>query len=123
MMTEAADMPLSGHLTELRKRLIYSFLAIAFGTAVSFFFIRELMAFLTAPAGQLYFARPTEVLMIYIKTAVVAGFVLACGLLRILAFPASCIDGSGEVLVLCLRAAFCDPLSLRTRLFLFLRHA
>ena len=77
MMTEAADMPLSGHLTELRKRLIYSFLAIAVGTAVSFFFIRELMAFLTAPAGQLYFARPTEVLMIYIKTAVVAGFVLA----------------------------------------------
>ena len=41
MMTEAADMPLSGHLTELRKRLIYSFLAIAVGTAVSFFFIRE----------------------------------------------------------------------------------
>lgn len=77
MMTEAADMPLTGHLTELRKRLIYSFLAIAIGTAVSFFFIRELMAFLTAPAGQLYFARPTEVLMIHIKTAVVAGFVLA----------------------------------------------
>ena len=60
MMTEAADMPLSGHLTELRKRLIYSFLAIAVGTAVSFFFIRELMAFLTAPAGQLYFARPAS---------------------------------------------------------------
>lgn len=38
MMTEAADMPLSGHLTELRKRLIWSFLSIAFGTAVSFFF-------------------------------------------------------------------------------------
>lgn len=52
MMTEAADMPLSGHLTELRKRLIYSFLAIAVGTAVSFFFIRELMAFLTASISR-----------------------------------------------------------------------
>ncbi len=73
----AAEMPLTGHLTELRRRLIFSLLAVAVGTGVSFFFIRELMAFLTAPAGQLYFARPAEVLMIYLKTAVVFGFILA----------------------------------------------
>ena len=77
MTAHTAEMPLTGHLQELRKRLIFSFLAIAAGTAVSFFFIRELMAFLTAPVGQLYFARPAEVLVFYCKAAVMAGFVLA----------------------------------------------
>ncbi len=74
---DTAEMPLTGHLQELRKRLIFSLIAIAVGTGVSFFFIRELMAFLTAPVGQLYFARPAEVLVIYCKAAVMAGFILA----------------------------------------------
>lgn len=30
-----------------------------------------------APAGHLYFARPAEVFVIYMKTAVIAGFILA----------------------------------------------
>ncbi len=77
MTADTAEMPVTGHLEELRKRLIYSFCAIALGTAVSFFFIKDLMAFLTAPVGQLYFARPAEVLFIYCKTAIMAGFILA----------------------------------------------
>lgn len=30
-----------------------------------------------APAGHLYFARPAEAFVIYMKTAVIAGFILA----------------------------------------------
>ena len=74
---DSAEMPVTGHLQELRKRLIFSLVAIAVGTGISFFFIRELMSFLTAPVGQLSFARPAEVLFIYCKTAVMAGFILA----------------------------------------------
>lgn len=78
MMTAGmAEMPVTDHLQELRKRLIYSFLAIAVGTGISLCFIREVIVFLTAPAGQLYFARPAEVVIIYCKVAVMAGFLLA----------------------------------------------
>lgn len=77
MTADMAEMPVTAHLQELRRRLIYSFLAIAVGTGISFCFIREVIAFLTAPAGQLYFARPAEVVIIYCKVAVMAGFLLA----------------------------------------------
>lgn len=73
----AGEMPLTGHLSELRQRIISSLIAIGLGTAVSLFFIEELIAFLTAPAGHLYFSRPAEVFIIYMKTAVIAGFILA----------------------------------------------
>ena len=72
----AGEMPLTGHLSELRQRIISSLIAIGLGTAVSLFFIEELIAFLTAPAGHLYFSRPAEVFIIYMKTAVIAGFIL-----------------------------------------------
>lgn len=71
------DMPLTAHLSELRKRLIFSIGAVLVGTAVSLFFIENLISFLMAPAGHLYFARPAEVFVIYMKTALIAGFILA----------------------------------------------
>lgn len=77
MTADRAEMPVTAHLQELRKRLIYSFLAMALGTGISLCFIREVIAFLTAPAGQLYFARPAEVVIIYCKVAVMTGFLLA----------------------------------------------
>lgn len=72
-----ARMTAVGHLTELRTRLIRMAAAVTAGTAVSFFFIEELIAFLTAPAGQLYFVRPAEIVLIYMKTAVVIGCIAA----------------------------------------------
>lgn len=70
-------MPLTGHLAELRKRILYSLAAVLAGTVLCLFFIENLIPFLTAPAGHLYFARPAEVFVIYMKTALIAGFILA----------------------------------------------
>lgn len=72
----AGDMPLTGHLAELRKRILYSLAAVLAGTVICLFFIQNLISLLTAPAGHLYFARPAEVFVIYMKTAVIAGFIL-----------------------------------------------
>lgn len=71
------DTPLTGHLAELRKRILYSLAAVLAGTVICLFFIQNLISLLTAPAGHLYFARPAEVFVIYMKTAVIAGFILA----------------------------------------------
>lgn len=73
----AGAMPLTGHLAELRKRILYSLAAVLAGTVLCLFFIENLISFLTAPAGHLYFARPAEVFVIYMKTALIAGFILA----------------------------------------------
>ncbi|WP_296982014.1 twin-arginine translocase subunit TatC [uncultured Dialister sp.] len=73
----AGAMPLTGHLAELRKRILYSLVAVLAGTMICLFFIQNLISLLTAPAGHLYFARPAEVFVIYMKTAVIAGFILA----------------------------------------------
>ena len=73
----AGAMPLTGHLAELRKRILYSLAAVLAGTVLWLFFIENLISFLTAPAGHLYFARPAEVFVIYMKTALIAGFILA----------------------------------------------
>lgn len=70
-------MPLTGHLAELRKRILYSLAAVLAGTVLCLFFIQNLISLLTAPAGHLYFARPAEVFVIYMKTALIAGFILA----------------------------------------------
>lgn len=70
-------MPLTGHLAELRKRILYSLAAVLAGTVICLFFIQNLISLLTAPAGHLYFARPAEVFVIYMKTALIAGFILA----------------------------------------------
>ena len=65
----AGDMPLTGHLAELRKRILYSLAAVLAGTVICLFFIQNLISLLTAPAGQVF--------VIYMKTAVIAGFILA----------------------------------------------
>lgn len=70
-------MPLTGHLAELRKRILYSLAAVLAGTVLCLFFIQNLISLLTAPAGHLYFARPAEVFVFYMKTALIAGFILA----------------------------------------------
>jgi sec-independent protein translocase protein TatC len=72
------------HLDELRKRIIYSLLAVVIGFGIACFFLNPLFAFITKPmiaalpAGQkLVFTEPTEALMLYLKMAVLAGLLIA----------------------------------------------
>ena len=71
------EMTLVGHLGELRRRIIISVVAIVAGTLAAYFYIDELMRFVTAPAGKLYFLSPAEGFFAYLKLAVFAGFMLA----------------------------------------------
>ena len=72
-----AEMTLVGHLSELRQRIVWSVVALVVGTLGSYYYIEELMRFVTAPAGKLYFMAPAEGFFAYLKLAVFAGFLLA----------------------------------------------
>ena len=73
----AREMTLVGHLGELRRRIVVSVIAVVAGTLAAYFYIDELMRFVTAPAGKLYFMSPAEGFFAYLKLAVFAGFMLA----------------------------------------------
>ncbi|MCI1750335.1 MAG: twin-arginine translocase subunit TatC [Megasphaera cerevisiae] len=70
-------MTLTGHLTELRRRLIWSIVITAAGMIVSQYFIDEIMYFLTSPAGKLYFIKPAEAFFIYFKVVLTSGAIVA----------------------------------------------
>lgn len=69
------------HLSELRSRLIKSAIAVVIGMAVSAWYIDDIVAFVTSPAGTLYVMRPTEAFLIYMKLALWSGAVLASPIL------------------------------------------
>ena len=71
------DMSVFEHLTELRKRILYSLLAVAIGMAVSYNFLDQIMAFLLEPAGKLYYMQPAEAFFVYAKVVIFAGFLFA----------------------------------------------
>lgn len=71
------DMSLAEHLTELRSCLVKTGAALVAGTAVSFYYLEQIIETLTAPVGQLYYLRPAEAFMIYMKIALLAGLILA----------------------------------------------
>ena len=71
------DMSLTEHLTELRRCLFKAGAALVAGTAVSFYYLEQIMAALTASVGQLYYLRPAEAFMVYLKIALLAGLILA----------------------------------------------
>ena len=71
------DMSLAEHLTELRSCLVKAGAALVAGTAVSFYYLEQIMAALTASVGQLYYLRPAEAFMVYLKIALLAGLILA----------------------------------------------
>lgn len=71
------DMSLTEHLTELRSCVLKSLAALVAGTGVSFYYLEQIIAALTAPAVQLYYLRPAEAFMIYMKIALLGGLVLA----------------------------------------------
>lgn len=71
------DMTLTEHLTDLRGCLLRSLAALVAGTAVSAWYLDEIMAVLTSAAGQLYYMRPAEAFIIYMKVALLSGLIIA----------------------------------------------
>ena len=71
------NMSILRHLEELRTRIIRSLIAIALGSLVSYYFIDEIMAYITLPVGRLYYLQPAEAFFSYIKIAAFSGFLLA----------------------------------------------
>ena len=70
-------MSLTAHLEELRSRIIKSLLAIAVGSCISYFFLDEIMHYLTLNVGKLYYMKPGEAFFTYIKIDVATGFLIA----------------------------------------------
>ena len=71
------SMTLVAHLTELRARLIKCLIAVALGSCVGYYFIDEIMHYLTLPAGKLYYMQPSEAFFTYLKVAIAVGFLIA----------------------------------------------
>jgi sec-independent protein translocase protein TatC len=79
-----AKMPFTAHLTELRKRLIISFVAVGVGFAVAYAFSSEIFEWLVKPlirvlppGDKLVFTALPEAFFIYLKVSLIAGIVLA----------------------------------------------
>lgn len=76
-------MPFLEHLGELRKRIMWSLVAVIVGLAIALNFTDRLMKFVrrpfevAAPGQKLVFLAPTEAFWVYMKVALLAGMVLA----------------------------------------------
>lgn len=84
----AGKMSFLEHLDELRKRIVKSLLALAFGVAVSFAFIDRIFDFIMRPlqemlppGSKLIYTEPTEAFVLYLKIALLAGLVIAAPLI------------------------------------------
>ena len=71
------DMTLTEHLAELRSCLLKSIAALVVGTGISVYFLQNIMDVLTSAAKELYYMRPAEAFMIYMKVALFSGLILA----------------------------------------------
>jgi len=76
------------HLEELRRRILYSLVALLGGFLVSFLFIRRIFDFIMEPlyalmpkggplANTLVYSEPTEAFILYLKMALLAGIMIA----------------------------------------------
>ncbi|MBO4853059.1 MAG: twin-arginine translocase subunit TatC [Schwartzia sp.] len=71
------NMSLVAHLEELRARILRALAAVVVGSIVSYWFIDEIMAYITLPVGKLYYLQPAEAFLMYVKITVFSGFLLA----------------------------------------------
>lgn len=71
------DMTLTEHLAELRICLLKALAALVIGTASSVYFLQDITDVLTSAAKELYYMRPAEAFMIYMKVALLSGLLLA----------------------------------------------
>lgn len=102
-------MTLTEHLADLRSCLIKSIIALLFGTAISVYFLQNIMDVLTSSAQQLYYMRPAEAFMIYMKVALLSGLILSspCILYEIYSFIRPALTARERHFTL-----ICIPLSL-----------
>jgi sec-independent protein translocase protein TatC len=79
----AGKMSFLEHLDELRRRIIYSLLALVVGIIVACVFLIQLKNFVMTPmytalkSTTLIFTEPTEGMMLYVKIALIAGVLIA----------------------------------------------
>jgi sec-independent protein translocase protein TatC len=73
------EMTLVEHLVELRGRLVKSLIAVGLGTAVGFFFWKDIRNFLIAPlpTGQVQVLGPGDAFVIALRISIVVGIILA----------------------------------------------
>ena len=122
--TNNGSMSIIAHLTELRKRLIRSLIAIGIGSCVAYYFIEDIMHILTGPAGKLYYMQPAEAFFTYIKVAVFVGFLLALPIvISNMAICFTCLNRYGKIFNLRYCAYFANFIFSWFSLFLFLCHA
>ena len=74
---DTGEMSLVGHLEELRRRLIICLIAVGISSVASYFYAQELVHFITAPAGKLYYMNPAEAFFTYLKVAFFTGFLVS----------------------------------------------
>ena len=81
----AQNLPVTGHIVELRKRLLWVFVAMAIGTAICFLFVESIYGFLVQPladamegdsTNRLIYTGLTEAFFTYLKVAFFAGVFL-----------------------------------------------
>lgn len=78
-------MPVTGHLVELRRRLLWVFLAMIAGTGLCYLFVEDIYGFLVAPlaaamdnggTGRLIYTGLAEAFFTYLKVSFFAGIFL-----------------------------------------------
>ena len=67
LMEEASSMSVVDHLSELRMRLVVAIVAIVIGTLGAYYYVEDILQILVAPAGKLYYTKPTEAFFTYMK--------------------------------------------------------
>jgi sec-independent protein translocase protein TatC len=79
-MAEETSLTFTGHLRELRRRLVYCAIGVAITTGLSFFFVGEIFDFFRSRAPDevdIVYIGVTEMLTTYIKLAIYCGVALA----------------------------------------------
>ncbi|OGS20561.1 MAG: twin arginine-targeting protein translocase TatC [Elusimicrobia bacterium RIFOXYA2_FULL_39_19] len=71
------EQTLIEHLEELRKRIIVCLVTTALCTLVCYFYIDQILAILSKPAGHLVFIKPAEAFFVKIKVAFYGALVVA----------------------------------------------
>jgi sec-independent protein translocase protein TatC len=76
-MNKAKQLTFTGHIQELRFRLMWSVIAIFIATIVAFFLAEPLFTILKLPAGQSHFifTEVTEMIGTYMKVSLTAGII------------------------------------------------
>lgn len=80
MVDKKQEMTIWGHLGELRKRLLYSLIALIIGVILSVVFSEQLLVLIARPIGgleNLLSIQVTENLSVYFHVTLLAGFIIS----------------------------------------------